>query len=140
MMTGKQPLFQAQTGFSLLEILVAFSILAFSLSIVLKIFSSSLKTATVAENYALAINIAESLLAQTGTEETLIIGEKKGETAPYFKWTIQVSAITLNISPQLPETLREQVVKIEVRVQWGDKDRPRSVDLSTLKILPSGEE
>ena len=39
-----------QRGFSLLEILIAFSILALSLGILLKIFSAGVNTAGVAED------------------------------------------------------------------------------------------
>ncbi|MCK5871590.1 MAG: type II secretion system protein [Methylococcales bacterium] len=129
-----------QQGFSLLEILVAFSILAFSLGIVLKIFSSSLRTATVAEDYTLAIEIAESLLAKTGTEKKLTLGEQSGDIEPHFKWKVNVSPITLAISPQLPEALAKQVVKVNVQVQWGAENHPRSLDLSTLKILPTHDD
>ena len=129
-----------QQGFSLLEILVAFSILAFSLGIVLKIFSSSLRTATVAEDYTLAIEIAESLLAKTGTETKLAVGEQSGETKPYFNWKVNVSPIALAISSQLPEPLSKRVVKVNVQVQWGDENHPRSLDLSTLKILPTHDD
>ncbi|MCK5897793.1 MAG: type II secretion system protein [Methylococcales bacterium] len=129
-----------QQGFSLLEILVAFSILAFSLGIVLKIFSSSLRTATVAEDYTLAIEIAESLLAKTGTEKKLALGEQAGETDPHFTWQINVIPIALDISPQLPEGLAKRVVQVTVHVQWGDEKQPRSLDLSTLKVLAFTDE
>ncbi|MGZ8224716.1 MAG: type IV pilus modification PilV family protein, partial [Methylobacter sp.] len=49
-----------QAGFSLLEILIAFTILAFSLSILLNIFSTGANTAVVAEEYTAAVQIAES--------------------------------------------------------------------------------
>ncbi|MCK4493628.1 MAG: type II secretion system protein [Methylococcales bacterium] len=129
-----------QQGFSLLEILVAFSILAFSLGIVLKIFSSSLRTATVAEDYTLAIEIAESLLAKTGTETKLALGEQTGETEPHFKWSVNVIPIALAVSPQLPEALAKRVVQVNVQVQWGDENHPRSLDLSTLKLLSTHDD
>ena len=55
-----------QAGFSLLEMLVAFTILAFSLVVILRIFSSGIGTAVTAEEYTAAVQIAESLLAKTG--------------------------------------------------------------------------
>ena len=44
-----------QQGFSLLEILIAFSILALSLGILLKIFAAGVNTAMIAENYTAAV-------------------------------------------------------------------------------------
>ncbi len=127
---------KSQQGFSLLEILVAFSILALSLGIILKIFSAGLQTASLAENYTLAIEIAESLLAETGEEEKLALGESSGQKNEYFNWTVQTTAMELDISPQLPQPLAEQIVQVKVIVSWGDENNPRSINLTTLKLMP----
>ena len=58
-----------QQGFSLLEILIAFSILALSLGILLKIFSAGVNTAIIAENYTTAVQLSESLMAKVGIEK-----------------------------------------------------------------------
>ena len=128
--------FKKQQGFSLLEILVAFSILALSLGIILKIFSAGLQTASLAENYTLAVEIAESLLARTGEEESLTLGESNGQENEYFNWTVQISAIELDVSSELPVSLAEQIVQVKVIVSWGDENNPRSINLTTLKLMP----
>ena len=75
-------------GFSLLEILVAFTIMAVSLGIVLKIFSSGVNTAIISEDYIIATQIAESLMAKTGIEEPLSIGEKSGTEGDKYQWRV----------------------------------------------------
>jgi len=125
-----------QQGFSLLEILVAFSILALSLGIILKIFSAGLQTASLAENYTLAVEIAESLRAKIGEEQKLALGESSGQENEYFNWTVQVTSMELDISPQLSPSLAAQIVQVKVIVSWGDENNPRSIDLTTLKLMP----
>ena len=75
-----------QRGFSLLEILIAFSILALSLGILLKIFSAGVNTAGVAEEYTAAVQIAESLMAQTGVETPLQPNEATGLENEKYHW------------------------------------------------------
>lgn len=55
-----------QQGFSLLEILFAFSILSIMLGILLRIFSGGVRVAEITGNYAEAVQIAESLMATVG--------------------------------------------------------------------------
>jgi general secretion pathway protein I len=127
-----------QCGFSLLEILVAFSILAVSLGIILKIFSSGLQSTQVAENYTLAVTIAESLLAKTGEDKKLALGETRGQTHERFNWLVQVTEIAAEIIPPLPDSFTQQVVHINVTVSWNT-DPPRSIRLTTVKLMSTQE-
>ena len=80
-----------QRGFSLLEILVAFSILALSLGVLMQIFSGSLRNADVTRDQAQAVALAQSLLASAGVETTLAPGESAGVLDDKFRWLLRVS-------------------------------------------------
>ena len=120
-------------GFSLLEILVAFSILAVSLGILLKIFSSGVKTAMIAEEYTVATQIAESLMAKTGIEEPLVVGEYSGTEVDKYHWRV-----TVENSPNPADDEEDAgLLAVRVIVQWGDNDRNRrAVELNTVKTGP----
>ena len=123
-------------GFSLLEILVAFSILAISLGILLKIFSSGINTAMVAEEYTVATQIAESLMAKTGIEEPLVVGESSGTEVEKYYWRVTVENISNPANDEESDDAAE-LLAVQVIVEWGDDDRSRRViELNTVKTGP----
>lgn len=122
-----------QQGFSLLEVLVAFAILALSLGILLKIFSGGANTAVLAEEYTTAVQIAESLMAGTGVEADLQVGENRGRIDDKYDWLVAVNPYQFNPAEIDPEFLKTELLKVDVWVGWGDEGR--DVHLSTLKLL-----
>ncbi len=119
-------------GFSLLEILVAFSILAVSLSILLQIFSTGVNTAIVAEEYTIATQIAESLMAKVGVEEAMVLGEKSGVENDKYYWQLLIEDAQRN-DQEIDQDGTIQMLDIKVNVQWGEGSNARNVELNTLK-------
>jgi general secretion pathway protein I len=127
-----------QGGFSLLEILIAFSILAFSLGILLNIFSGGLRRTLVAEEYQQAITIAQSILSKVGIEEELQEGEKQGEIQEKYLWTQNIQAFE---DEELdPETMSIIPYQVTVTVEWQAGTNNRQVELITLKLSGKSDE
>jgi general secretion pathway protein I len=125
-----------QRGFSLLEMLVAFSILAVSLSILLNIFASGVTSAGVAEDYTYAVQIAESLMAKTGVEKPLQAGEVSGVEYDKYRWRVIVQPSLFNPENMDTTTSTTALFKISVIVSWGEEDiHARQVKLVTLKLI-----
>jgi general secretion pathway protein I len=125
-----------QKGFSLLEILIAFSILALSLGILLKIFSAGVNTAVVAEDYTAAVQIAESLMAKTGLETPLQAGQDSGLENEKFHWLVEVSPFVFNPENVDNTAITAVLFKVKVIVSWGDDSaNDRQVKLTTLKLI-----
>ena len=125
-----------QRGFSLLEMLISFSILAVSLGILLKIFSTGITTAQVADNYTTAAQIASNLMAKTGVETPLKISEDIGVENDFYHWRVRVNPQTF-VSPELDlRGLPIDLFNVDVQVWWGDDDKTddRVLELSTLKL------
>ena len=134
-MKNSRPVVRGQKGFSLLEILVAFSILALSLTVLLKIFSSGIHTAIVSEEYANAVQVAESLLAKTGVESDLQDGISRGTDNEKYHWEISVNPYEPELEELEPDSFPVNLYRIIVRVSWGDdEENRRSVNLETLKM------
>ena len=125
-----------QQGFSLLEILIAFSILALSLGILLKIFSAGVNTAVVAEDYTAAVQIAESLMAKTGVETPLQAGQASGLENEKYHWLVEVSPFEFNPENVDTTAITAVLFKVKVIVSWGDDNaNDRQVELTTLKLI-----
>ncbi len=124
----------AQQGFSLLEILVAFSILAISIGIILNIFSSGLRTAMLSEDYIHAIALSESLLARTGTEFALEPGTQSGDYDEKYSWEVNVEPFFIEQLPEQEEAPQHQLYKIHVAVYWGAQNQQRAMELNTLRL------
>lgn len=134
-------------GFSLLEILVAFAIMAVALTIVLRIFGSGVNNAVVSEEYTLAVQIAESLLARTGVETPLQMGEMFGTEADKYNWSVRVTPYAGSqantTTPKFKSQQSQQKAQpslvlfaVAVTVTWGQRDdQQRSLELHGLKMV-----
>ena len=88
-----------QKGFSLLEVLVAFSILALSMGVLMQIFSGGLHNVELSGHHVKAVAIARSLLARLGSETPVLAGEQSGEfgdperPAELYNWQMTQQAL-----------------------------------------------
>lgn len=123
-------------GYTLVEVLVAFLILALALTVLLRIFSGGLRSVSVSSDYAEAVMIAETRLAMAGLDERLIPGETSGTESGRFQWTRQVAEYR-------PSSEYESVTRdangfhVTVTVSWPNGARQRSIDVSTVKLANS---
>ena len=129
-------------GFSLLEILVAFSILALSLGVLMRIFSSSLSTVTAIGNQYRATEIAKSLLASSGVEAPLAAGRLEGSVGEQYRWSVDMSRVDDEVMMGSVGQFRPSVAlwQMTVRVAWGNNsgaaDAERAISLTTLRLQP----
>lgn len=101
----KLPANRRVCGFTLLEVLVACTLLAVSIAALLGLFSRGVNGAELADRYARAAMLAESKLASVGVEEALSEGETSGQFDDDYAWRLSVRAYATATEPATPSTL-----------------------------------
>jgi general secretion pathway protein I len=120
-------------GFSLLEVLVALSILALSYGMILQLLGSSSRNAARASDYRQAIMLAESQLNLAATVRDPAILPRTGQVDDKFAWSIEITrASELSMSNAASLYVPLQVT---VQVSWdADTRNPASITMSTVRI------
>ena len=122
-----------QSGFSLLEILVAFSIFAVSFALILQIFSKASLSARLSEDYATALLIAQSSLDRIGRDVSAEFGSYEEPQGKYLVETTLLPALDAELSAA-ERRLEKRI--IEVRVIWPGNRKQHSVELRTARLFP----
>jgi general secretion pathway protein I len=124
-----------QGGFSLLEVLVAFSILALCLGVLLRIFGGSGRLAGMSEEHARAVVMAESLLSQIGVETPIQPGETSGQIDETYDWAMRVSPFTPPDGEPVSDQMPFKPYWVELAIEWGEQDELHAFKLSTLRLV-----
>jgi len=122
-----------QQGFTLIETLVAFMILALSLTVILRIFSGGLRNVALSEDYARAVLLAESQLSVTGISTPLERGVSSGEWDTHFRWERVIEPYRpWNEDKVLTTPLL--AYRVTVSVDWDNAGRTRQITLSSVRL------
>jgi general secretion pathway protein I len=122
------------SGFTLIEVLVALTILSISLAVIYTGLSSNVEGRRVSIDYQQATLLAESKLNSLGVETPLIEGRTTGRFDGRFRW----NAVVAPYSEEGEEYLEDgqtRPVQVIVTVAWGEPNNERSVSLRTLRVL-----
>jgi general secretion pathway protein I len=120
-----------QAGFSLLEVVVAFAILALGLGLLMRIFSQALSTTALSGTYSRAATLAEARLNGVGIEIPLEPGSYSGEPEEGLDWEVTIGSYDLGDVPWEPVV---EPLLVTAEVYWDDARGRRRISLSTLML------
>jgi general secretion pathway protein I len=115
----------------LLEVVVAFAILALSIGVLLQIFSGAMNATSLSGTYSRATTLAESRLSSVGVEIPLQPGAESGDTEDGFQWQLVIDYYDLAEVDWEP-TLQPYLVTSAV--SWDTAQGTRRITLSTLRL------
>jgi len=123
------------SGFTLLEVLVALLIFGLAFGVLAQIFQTGLRQSATAERAATATMLARSQLARIGSDWPLEIGEIEEDAGDGFR-------VRTTIEPARLEGADAELVAlvVEVAVAWGPIESERRVALTTLRLAPVAAE
>lgn len=137
---------RSQRGLTLIEVLVAFVVLALTLGVILQIFAGGLRNARLSDAYTRALLLAESRLEAVGREQLLVPGETRGQLGEDLRWLVQIEPWVGTATDPLapgpsggPQPAR-LLYAVRVQVAWQAQGRERSLRLTSLRLGDAPQE
>ena len=123
---------QSNDGFSLLEVIVALAIMAMGFITVLQLFSGSIRSVSLSEQYLKGTTLAHSKLGElevnnySASEFKGIFPDEKN-----YQWQLEISPYTSLLNSKENNI---QLSEVTLNVLWKDAGKTRDIELSTLKV------
>ncbi len=118
--------YKRQSGFSLLELLVAFAIMAMSLGLLYRMAGGSARNTTDVVLQQQAVWLAESILA--GRSSVRADGWNEDGESTAYKWQVRSQRYDSGVTG--PDVI--PLHRIDLLVTWGAGSRPGQLALATL--------
>lgn len=118
-------------GFTLLEILVAMSVMAIALVVVFQLFSAGLTGLTVSDDYLQATVRAEAKMREVLDDDKLEERSWSEVTTDGYRFDVAVQAAEKERTEGLPVTL----LAVDLTVHWTRGARERAFTLKTMKLM-----
>ena len=117
-------------GFSLLEVLVATTLMGLVLVVLLQVLTGAMRAQEVTLEQARALQVAERALQESCTAMKLAAAQYQGQAGPY-NYLVKVTP-QYEVADQTLDRL-VQCSLIQVTVSWQERGSNRSVSLETIR-------
>lgn len=118
-------------GFTLLEVLVAISILGIALTIILQLFSANLRALSASEDYVSAVTKAEAKMRE-------VLDDKDLSEKSWSEITDDGYRMDVSINETLTErtdNLQVRLLEVALTVYWTRNTKNKSLTLRTMKVV-----
>src|SRR5688500_14457112 len=125
-------------GYTLIEVIVAFALLAAALSLLLGTLSGAARQVRGAADAGRAALYAQSVMAQVGVGEVLKPGRTDGEFEDgRYRWALDVQRWKDPARPAnaLDDPSAPQLLEVRLGIEWGEGGPRERLLLRTLRLM-----
>ena len=125
-------------GFTLIEVIIAFALLALALTLLLGSLSGAARQIRQADDSGRATLHAQSLLAQLGVGDPLRPGRQQGVLEQgRYRWVLDVSPFADPLKPPPVATdTAPRLLQVRLSVTWGEAGG-QGLQWNTLRLAPA---
>jgi general secretion pathway protein I len=127
-----------QTGFTLLEVLLAVAILGLAVTVIMQQFSAGLRIGRLSRTYTTATIYAKQKLEELQVEEEIEEKEDSGSFDDGYSWRVRIEPYEEYLEEEdegLFEHLPLEMYRMESVVWWDEGEKEKSITLTTLKAV-----
>lgn len=139
MSSGMPVRMRRQGGYTLIEVLVAFAVLALALTLLLGTLSGATRQVRWSADAGRASLYAQSLLAEIGVGQALQPGREDGAFEDgRYRWELEVAEYEDTLRPPQPleDAFSPRLMQLRLVVAWGDGAAERLVVDSLRLVQP----
>lgn len=119
-----------RNGFTLLEILVAFSLISIVLVVVMQIFSAGLRSLSASDGYVNASARAEAVMRNILEDDDFPKVPLSGSTLDGYRFNAEIT----KGYEERTQALTVDLYQVKMTIYWNEGVRERSMSLETLKM------